>query len=116
VNRIVPLLLLVLTLILGTIFISQRVGVNPRASCTYPAYAFSKSGFNANEMVSVWVGLSNGTYEGLPPVKSNGSGTVSFTAISKSSWPTGNVRIVAHGKNGYEAYSDSTMYTNPGCS
>jgi hypothetical protein len=73
------------------------LSVDPSYGNYNMTFSVSAKGFNKNENVALWVGLSNGLTVGLGTTQADGSGRISFTISPQSSWSQGQVTVVAHG-------------------
>lgn len=77
------------------------------------SFTLTASGFKAGEAVSTWVTFENGQSIGTPQVTASSKGAVTVIVTSKSNWPSGKIRVVAHGQTSkHEEYKDFS-YTAP---
>lgn len=67
------------------------------------------NGFNKNERVALWAGLSDGSTVSLGETRADASGAVEFTVSAGDTWPAGDVLVVAHGlSSGHETTATFT--------
>lgn len=81
------------------------MSVDPTYGGYGTVFSVSVDGLNPNERVSTWVGLSNGQTDGLGEVTADHTGSVDFDVTPQSSWPPGEVIVVAHGMSSGHEYS-----------
>jgi hypothetical protein len=62
-----------------------------------PYYDFAASGFRAGEMVSLWIGLPNGTTQALTNTTADSKGNVYFRVNIIPGWPYGGYVVAAYG-------------------
>lgn len=80
----------------------------------YKTFAFSSSGFIANEKLSTWVVFENGQALALPQQKADANGNVAFVALAdEAKWFPGMVQIVAHGMQSKKEVLVSAQYRPP---
>ncbi len=106
-----PIVLAVLlALIVGTTFLASQKNVtyNLMSSASgEQKYQFSAAGFKPGEKINTWASLPGGRSIALAPTAANSSGTVSFEVASGDDWPSGTIRVVAHGtQSNHEGFYD----------
>lgn len=94
--------------------LAAGLGVSPKLGGYDATFSVTGSGFNANEKVSTWVTLSNGSTVSLGQLTASSTGSIAFTVTPSSSWASGEVIAVAHGMSSQrESFVKFTLLQAP---
>ncbi|MDL1897669.1 hypothetical protein FBQ82_15515 [Anaerolineae bacterium CFX7] len=76
---------------------ASGMSIDPKYGNYETTFGAEANGFNKNDQVSLWVGLSDGSTVSLGTTQADSSGSISFAFSPQSDWAQGEVIVVARG-------------------